>query len=62
MQIDVPHSILHGSREAAIRGEAIRRGADLIVAGRGHVQDSFGRMWSRLYSTVRESPCPVISI
>jgi nucleotide-binding universal stress UspA family protein len=62
LQIDVPHTILSGSREDAIREEAIRRKADLIVAGRGHAQSSFGRMWSHLYSMVRESPCPVISI
>jgi nucleotide-binding universal stress UspA family protein len=62
LQIDVPHTIRLGPREDAIREEAILRDADLMVVGRGHVQASFGRMWSHLYPTVRESPCPVISI
>jgi len=62
LQIDARHSVLLGPREDAIRQEAISRHADLIVAGRGRAQDNISRMWSHLYSTVRESPCPVLSI
>ncbi len=42
--------------------EVIRTKADLVVTGRGHAQMAFRRIWSNLYSIVRESPCPVLSI
>jgi len=40
----------------------VRRKADLLVVGRGHDQGAIGRIWSRLYAIVRDSPCPVLSI
>jgi nucleotide-binding universal stress UspA family protein len=46
----------------AIRDEVIRRKADLVVTGRGKSQTAVNRLWSALYSIVRESPCPVLSI
>jgi nucleotide-binding universal stress UspA family protein len=60
--LDVPHHILDGLVDQALHDEALRLNADLIVTGRGHVQGTFGRMWSRLYSIVRHAPCPVLSI
>ena len=36
--------------------------ADLVVIGRGVMQHVLGRMRTHVYSIVRESPCPVISI
>jgi nucleotide-binding universal stress UspA family protein len=35
--------------------------ADLLVLGRGHARQAIGRLWSQLYETIREAPCPVIS-
>ena len=63
--IDAPHVILGPGNVTVADGisqEATRRNADLIVTGRGRAQDTFTRMWSRLYTVVRESPCPVLSI
>jgi nucleotide-binding universal stress UspA family protein len=60
--IEAPHSIVYGTLIETLREEAIQRNADLIVAGRGHDQQAFGRIWSCLYPLVRESPCPVLSI
>ncbi len=45
-----------------VRGLAIKHGADLIVIGRGRMQAAFGQYWSRIYSIVRDAPCPVLSI
>ena len=45
-----------------IRRTAIEEAADLVVVGRGHQQGSLSRMWSHLYSIIRESPCPVLSV
>ena len=36
--------------------------ADLVVIGRGVMQHVLGRMRTNVYSIIRESPCPVISI
>ena len=36
--------------------------ADLVVIGRGVMQEVFGRMRTHVYSVIREAPCPVISV
>jgi nucleotide-binding universal stress UspA family protein len=36
--------------------------ADLLVVGRGHARQALGRIWSQLYETLREAPCPVLSV
>ena len=60
--LDVPHHILDGLVAEALHDEAVRIKADLLVTGRGHVQGTFGRIWSHLYPIVRHAPCPVLSI
>jgi nucleotide-binding universal stress UspA family protein len=60
--VNAPHAILDGPVADAIRQEALRTGADLIVTGRGEVHGTFSRMWSHLYPIVRHAPCPVLSI
>lgn len=62
LAIDAPHVVIDAQVPEGIRQEATRLEADLIIAGRGHSQESFSAMWSRLYSIVRHSPCPVLSI
>ena len=41
---------------------AHKEGADLVIVGRGHVQESFAQVWSHLYTIIRESPCPVLTV
>ncbi len=60
--IQAPHRVAEGAVSTAIREEAIRCKADLIVTGRGYQQGAVGRLWSSLYQIVREAPCPVLSI
>jgi nucleotide-binding universal stress UspA family protein len=60
--IDAPHTVLDTAIAEGVHREAVRRKADLVVVGRGHAQGTFTRLWSHLYSIVRESPCPVLSI
>jgi hypothetical protein len=36
--------------------------ADLVVIGRGELQELFGRMRTHVYSIIRETPCLVISL
>jgi nucleotide-binding universal stress UspA family protein len=51
-----------GKVEEAVREEAARHAADLIVIGRGAIQNGHGRLRAHAYGIVREAPCPVISV
>jgi nucleotide-binding universal stress UspA family protein len=41
---------------------ALHHGADLVVIGRGHATRTLGRLRTNVYSIIRQSPCPVISV
>lgn len=60
--IDAPHSVIDALLADGIHHEVVRRKADLLVTGRGHSIGTFSRLWSHLYSIIRDSPCPVLSI
>lgn len=60
--IDAPHHIAGEPLVEAMRDEVERRKGDLIVVGRGHAQGWMGGVWSRLYSLIRQAPCPVLSV
>jgi nucleotide-binding universal stress UspA family protein len=60
--IQAPFEIGSGGRSEEVHRVAVARGADLIVTGRGHARSGVGRLWSSLYSIIREAPCPVLSI
>lgn len=62
LDITAPHKVATTSVVDAIRDEVRDRSADLLVVGRGNAQMTFGRLWSSLYSIIRETPCPVLSI
>jgi nucleotide-binding universal stress UspA family protein len=60
--VDAPHTVIDALLAEGIHHEVVRRKADLLVTGRGHSIGTFGRIWSHLYSIIRDSPCPVLSI
>jgi len=60
--VDAPHTVLEGLLGDSIHHEVLRRKADLLVTGRGHSIGTFSRLWSHLYSIIRDSPCPVLSV
>ncbi|HSR09036.1 MAG TPA: universal stress protein, partial [Bryobacteraceae bacterium] len=60
--VKAPHTVLDGPVADAIRDQALRINADLIVTGRGEVFGAISRLWSHLYPIVRHAPCPVLSI
>ena len=60
--VDAPHAVIDAQLADGIQQEVVRRRADLLVTGRGHSTGTFGLMWSHLYSIIRDSPCPVLSI
>jgi len=51
-----------GDVAPVVRAAAEEQEADLVVIGRGVLQDMFGRMRTHVYSVIREAPCPVISV
>jgi nucleotide-binding universal stress UspA family protein len=60
--IDAPHTVIDSLLADGIRQEVVRRKADLLITGRGSASGTFSRLWSHLYSIIRDSPCPVLSI
>jgi nucleotide-binding universal stress UspA family protein len=62
LNIDAPHHVTEGFVATSVRDVAERTYSDLIVVGRGRNQGDLSRLWSNLYTIVREAPCPVLSI
>ena len=60
--VDAPHTVVDALLDEGIRHEVVRRKADLLVTGRGHAIGTFSRLWSHLYSVIRDSPRPVLSV
>lgn len=60
--VDAPHTVIDALLAEGIHQEVIRRKADLLITGRGHSIGTFSRLWSHLYSIIRDSPCPVLSV
>jgi nucleotide-binding universal stress UspA family protein len=60
--VDAPHTVIDALLGEGIKQEVIRRKADLLVTGRGRASGTFSRLWSHLYSIIRDSPCPVLSV
>jgi nucleotide-binding universal stress UspA family protein len=54
--------VLGSSIPEGIRQIAMKEEADLVVVGRGHIRGTFTQAWSHLYTIIRESPCPVLSV
>lgn len=51
-----------GAVAQTIRKAAMEIKADLVVLGRGLIHAPFGRLRSKSYEIIRESPCPVLSL
>jgi nucleotide-binding universal stress UspA family protein len=58
---DLEIVLLPGSVGSAVHKAALEFDADVIVIGRGAVQQAFGPLRSHAYSIIGEAPCPVIS-
>jgi nucleotide-binding universal stress UspA family protein len=60
--VNVPICIVEGTVAEGVHREALRLGADLVVIGRGVLNDTLGRLRTHAYGIIRQSPCPVISV
>jgi nucleotide-binding universal stress UspA family protein len=62
VDVDAPVQVVTGTVARAVREEAERCSADLVVIGRGLVHESLGRLREHSYAIIREAPCPVVSV
>ena len=51
-----------GDVAAVVRKTAEENRADLVIIGRGVMQEALGRLRTNVYAIIREVPCPVISV
>jgi nucleotide-binding universal stress UspA family protein len=51
-----------GNVSDVVRKAAVHHDADLIVIGRGRIQERFGGLRTNAYAIIRDAPCPVLSV
>jgi len=62
VNVQAPLCVAVGDVAGAVREEARRHAADLLVIGRGLLHETFGRLRTHAHGIIRQSPCPVISV
>ena len=60
--LEAPIAVEFGAVGPAIANGVRRSEADVLIIGRGAASGALGRLRSSSYATIRESPCPVISV
>jgi nucleotide-binding universal stress UspA family protein len=60
--VEAPVCVAVGNFSDAVREEARRHGADLVVIGRGVLNEKLGRLRTHSYEIIRHAPCPVLSV
>jgi nucleotide-binding universal stress UspA family protein len=60
--VDAPLCVAAGHVDDRVREEARRHAADLLVIGRGVLQQSLGRLRTHAHAIIRNAPCPVLSV
>ena len=57
---NLPVQLLQGSPGEVVRQVAEIDEADLVITGRGHMEESMGRLLTHIYEIIWFAPCPVI--
>ncbi len=60
--IDVPVCVGAGTVPDVVRQEALQHGSDMVIIGRGALQETLGRLRTHAYGIIRNAPCPVLSV
>jgi nucleotide-binding universal stress UspA family protein len=60
--IDAPMCVGAGTVPDVVRQEALQHGSDLLIIGRGALQETLGRLRTHAYGIIRNAPCPVLSV
>ena len=51
-----------GAVSKIVRAAALHHDADLVLIGRGALQERFGQLRTNAYAIIRDAPCPVLSV
>ena len=62
VRVTAPLCVAVGEIAGAVREEAERHNADLIIIGRGMLHETLGRLRTHAYGIIRHAPCPVLSV
>lgn len=60
--LDVPLEVVDGPVAESIADAVRRFHGDLLVIGRGVIEQRLGRLRTSAYDIIRSSPCPVVSV
>jgi nucleotide-binding universal stress UspA family protein len=60
--VDAPLRVVVGDPAEAIRDEALRNNADLVILGRGVLHETLGRLRTNAYAIIRRVPCAALSV
>ena len=60
--VHAPFRVLEGSVGEVVREAVGMDDADLVVIGRGHLDEQFGHLRTHAYEIIWNSPCPVLSV
>jgi nucleotide-binding universal stress UspA family protein len=62
LSLDAPLHVLEGTVGEAVRQAVAMEDGDLVVIGRGHLDERFGHLRTHAYEIIWNSPCPVLSV
>jgi nucleotide-binding universal stress UspA family protein len=62
LRVEASLCVIEGPVGEVIRGAATMEDADLVVIGRGHLDDQMGHLRTHAYEIIWNSPCPVLSL
>jgi nucleotide-binding universal stress UspA family protein len=60
--LDAPLEVVEGPIGASIADAVRHQKGDLLVIGRGVIEERLGRLRTNAYDIIRNSPCPVLSV
>jgi nucleotide-binding universal stress UspA family protein len=61
VHVNAPLCVVRGDVPSAVHESAVRHAADLVIIGRGVINQRLGRLRTNAYEIIRQSPCPVLS-
>ncbi len=60
--VRAPLCVAPGDVSDVVREVATSHKADLVIIGRGMLDETLGRLRTNAYGIIRSSPCPVLSV
>jgi nucleotide-binding universal stress UspA family protein len=60
--VQAPLCIGMGEVADVVSEQALKHKADLVIIGRGLLDQTLGRLRTQAYAIIRSAPCPVLSV